>query len=231
MKVNPHKFIKATKGQRILFCGDVHGDKLSLEKQLDCVGFVEREDILILTGDIIDRGEFSAELIDFATCTPNVHSVIGNHESLFLHGLHDSLCRQVHVSPNVGGQWVEQYTQDQLEDFAELIKSTMSIAITVEIGKHKIRVVHEAAQDNWQQVLTPATVDEEEWLWSRRQFEESLTGKAHFVQGLDAVIHGHVTNYKTVCGNHLWIDTLYHSGSLTIIDASSVLESVRKGLA
>ncbi len=31
---------------------------------------------------LIDRGDYSAELIDFATCTQGVHSVLGNHESL-----------------------------------------------------------------------------------------------------------------------------------------------------
>jgi len=228
MKVIPHKTIKPVKGQRVFFCGDVHGDQIALHKQLNIVGFVEREDMLIFTGDLIDRGNYSAELIEFATCTPYVYSVIGNHESLFMHGLHDSLCRQVHTSSNVGGQWVEQYSQDQLEDLAELIQNTMSIAITVELGDARIGVIHASAPDDWKSVLQPETSDEEEWLWSRKQFESALVGKEHYVKGLDAVIHGHVVNYKTVSGNHIWIDTLNHSGSLTIIEASTVLSNVIK---
>lgn len=39
--------------------------------------------MLIFTGDLINRGDFSAELIEFASCTPNMYSVIGNHESFF----------------------------------------------------------------------------------------------------------------------------------------------------
>ena len=226
VKINPHKLITPEPHQRIFFCGDVHGDQQALEKKLSQVGFVEREDMLIFTGDLIDRGGFSVELIEFATCTPYVHSVIGNHESLFLHGLHDALCRHSHTSPNVGGQWIEQYSQQQLEDLAELIKSTMSIAITVETGRHKIGVIHAAAPDDWQSVLNPESVDEEEWLWSRKQFEDALVGKQHFVQGLDAVIHGHVASYKTVCGNHIWIDTLYHTGSLTVIEDFEILASL-----
>jgi len=226
MNVSAHRLIKPTEEQRVFFCGDVHGDQIALHKQLNIVGFVEREDMLIFTGDLIDRGNYSSELIEFATCTPNVHSVIGNHESLFLHGLHDSLCRHSHTSSNVGGQWIEKYSQDQLEDLAELIKSTMSIAITVETDKAKIGVIHAAAPDNWKKVLQPEIVDEEEWLWSRSQFEKALAGGQHVVNGIDAVIHGHVSNYKLVSGNHLWIDTLYHTGTLTIIEATDVLANV-----
>jgi len=227
VKVNPHRLITPEPEQRVFFCGDVHGDQQALEKKLSQVGFVEREDMLIFTGDLIDRGDFSAELIEFATCTPYVHSVVGNHESLFLHGIHDPLCRQMHTSPNVGGQWIEQYSQQQLEDLAELIQSTMSLAITVNIDDNKIGVIHAAAPDDWQSVLKPETVDEEEWLWSRKQFEEVNAGKQHFVKGIDVVVHGHVSNYKTIGGNHVWIDTLYHTGSLTIIEAINVLGSIR----
>lgn len=81
----------------------------------------------------------------------------------FLHGLHDPLCRHTNTSSNVGGQWIEQYTQGELEDLSELIKSTMSIAITLETGKYRIGVIHAADPDDWQQVINPETVDEEEW--------------------------------------------------------------------
>tara|TARA_R110002072_G_scaffold303068_1_gene492514 strand:- start:375 stop:1004 length:630 start_codon:yes stop_codon:yes gene_type:complete len=208
IKLNPHKLIRPRAGQRVFYCGDVHGEKAALDKQLAKVGFVEREDILIFTGDLIDRGDFSAELIEFASCTPNIYSVIGNHESIFLHGMHDPLCRHTHTSSNVGGQWIEQYTQGELEDLAELIKRTMSIAITVETDKYRIGVIHAAAPDDWQQVMNPETVDEEEWLWRRKQFEQASAGQEHVVNGIDAVVHGHVSNYKTVSGNHIWIDTL-----------------------
>ncbi len=59
-----------------------------------------------------------------------------------------------------------------------------------------------------------------------KQFEQASAGQEHVVNGIDAVVHGHVSNYKTVSGNHIWIDTLYHSGLLTVIDAADVLGSV-----
>ena len=222
-----HQVIKPESGQRVFFCGDVHGDKASLEKQLDRVGFVEKQDILIFTGDLIDRGDFSAELINFVTSTPGVHSVIGNHESLFLCGLHDPLTRSIHTGANVGGGWIEQYSQSEIEGLAEQIQRTMSITITVEAEQYKVGVVHAAAPNDSQKIVDGSSKHEEQWLWSRDQFEDALAGKTHIVIGVDAVVHGHVANTQTVSGNHVWIDTHYHTGELTIIEASSVLDLVR----
>ncbi len=222
-----HKVIKPESGQRVFFCGDVHGDKLSLEKQLETVGFVETQDILIFTGDLIDRGDYSAELIEFATGTEGVYSVMGNHESLFLHGLQDPLTRSIHTGTNVGGGWIEQYNQSELEGLAELIQRSMSIAITVETEHYKIGVVHASAPNDWQKVVNGSSRHEEQWLWSRGQFEDALAGNSHVVTGVDAVVHGHVANTLVVSGNHIWIDTHFHTGELTIIEASSVLECVK----
>lgn len=60
------------------------------------------------------------------------------------------------------------------------------------------------------------------------QFEQTSAGKEHIVKGIDVVIHGHVSNYKTISGNHMLIDTLFHSGLLTIIEVMDVLGSVGK---
>ncbi len=222
-----HKLVKPAPGQRVFFCGDVHGDKISLEKQLEKVGFVETQDILIFTGDLIDRGDYSAELIEFAACTEGVYSVIGNHESLFLHGLQDSLTRSIHTSANVGGGWIERYSQSELESLAELIQNNMSISITVETEQYKIGVVHASAPNDWQKIVNGTSLHEDQWLWSRGQYEDALAGKAHVVKGVDAVAHGHVANALLVSGNHVWIDTQYQTGELTIIEASSVLDCVR----
>jgi serine/threonine protein phosphatase 1 len=93
--IKPHKKVKLNKGQLAYFCGDLHGDLSALERAIKHSGFVEGEDNLFLMGDIIDRGPDSAELIEYATCTPGVYSVIGNHEQMFLEALVDPLVRQV----------------------------------------------------------------------------------------------------------------------------------------
>ena len=133
----------------------------------------------------------------------------------------------MHTDPNVGGGWIEQYSQSELEGLVELIQRTMSIAITVETEQYKIGVVHASAPNDWQKIVNGTNKHEEQWLWSRGQFEDALAGKTHVVTGVDAVVHGHVANTLVVSGNHVWIDTHYHTGVLTIIEAVSVLERVR----
>ena len=228
MKTIQHNVIKPESGQRVFFCGDVHGDKRALEKQLKTVGFVETQDTLIFTGDLIDRGDYSAELIEYVIGTPGVYSVIGNHESLFLHGLHDPLTRSIHTGANVGGGWIEHYNPCELAGLAALIQHNMSIAITVETDHYQIGVLHASAPNDWQKVVKGSRLHEEQWLWSRGQFEAALAGESHVVRSVDAVVHGHVASRLTVSGNHVWIDTLYQTGELTIIEASSIMGRVRK---
>lgn len=103
----------------------------------------------------------------------------------------------------------------------------MSIAITVESELYKIGVVHASASSDWQEVVTGSSKNEELWLWSRGQFEDALAGRGHIVAGVDAVVHGHVANAQLASGNHIWIDTHYPLGELTIIEASSVLDYTR----
>ena len=137
-----HYLVQAQPGQRVFFCGDVHGDKKALDHELSKVNFAEGKDILILAGDIIDRGDFSAELVEFVCKTNHVYSVIGNHEQMFLHGLEDELARMMHVQPNNGGSWTEQYDEEQLQALGKMILENMPVAITVEFEGMGIGVTH-----------------------------------------------------------------------------------------
>lgn len=230
MQINPHKTINLSHKDRLFFCGDVHGDKRSLDKQLKKSGFVEEQDTLIFAGDLIDRGKYNVEMIEYATCTPRVHSTIGNHELLFLYSVFDPLVRETYTSPKIGGAWIEQHSQDKLEELADLILSCMSIAITAKTDKNTFGVIHAKSPSRWQDVQNGNQADFEDWLWDGRQFISAKRGREHFVQGVDAVIHGHTPCYKTIGGNHVWIDTLYHTGTLTVINAEQVIEEINSSM-
>lgn len=90
--IQSHKLVKVERGQTAYFCGDLHGDLDALKRAIKHSGFIEGRDLLFLLGDVIDRGPNSAELIEFATCTQGVHSVLGNHEQMFLEALVDTSC-------------------------------------------------------------------------------------------------------------------------------------------
>ncbi|KAL1982758.1 hypothetical protein VTN96DRAFT_940 [Rasamsonia emersonii] len=71
-------------GRRLVIVGDVHGCKDELEKLLKKVHFdANRGDHLILTGDLINKGPHSAEVVDLARSL-HASCVRGNHEDRIL---------------------------------------------------------------------------------------------------------------------------------------------------
>ena len=68
----------------IYVTSDLHGcDPSRLQQLLDCAGFGE-EDFLFVLGDVIDRGQYGAQLLLWLTQQPNVQLILGNHEALLL---------------------------------------------------------------------------------------------------------------------------------------------------
>ena len=59
----------------------IHPDRL--QKLLNKAGF-SRKDFLFVLGDVIDRGEYGAELLSWLTQQPNMQLVLGNHEAQLL---------------------------------------------------------------------------------------------------------------------------------------------------
>lgn len=225
MNVTAHRLIKPAKEQRVFFCGDVHGNYSRLQEQLSEIGFLIGEDILILTGDIIDRGSENKEMIEFVASTPEVYSVLGNHEMMFLNAISDELVRTVYTEPRMGGGWIEKYSQTELEGMATLIESCMSIAITVEKGTHKIGVIHAAAPISWKEVLSATPDNIEYHLWSREQFEEAKSGEQTLpILEVDLVVHGHVCNEILTSGNQIWIDTHWVTGKLSLIESEHLIK-------
>lgn len=221
-----HKIVTAAENQRVFFCGDVHGDWNALKIALKRIDFKEGADILVLTGDLIDRGPESEKVLQFATCTPGVHSVIGNHEYSFIQVTKDPADKFLHTLPAMGGSWINQYSDEQLDELITLIEQTMPLAITVRRDDVNIGVIHAEAPNNWNEVQRPKNDQIQSFLWGRDQHYDAIVEKEHFVQGVDAVVHGHVCDHVTRGGNHLWIDTLYHTGQLTILEMSEIIKRI-----
>ena len=68
----------------IYVTSDLHGCGVEkLEKLLGTAGFSE-EDYLFILGDVIDRGEYGAQLLLWLTEQTNVQLILGNHEALMM---------------------------------------------------------------------------------------------------------------------------------------------------
>lgn len=60
--------------------GDIHGCYDELDELLDTVDWSPQKYVTILIGDLVDRGPKIKETLQFAMHTPNVHSLMSNHE-------------------------------------------------------------------------------------------------------------------------------------------------------
>ena len=68
----------------IYVTSDLHGCSVRQFKALlDSASFTD-EDFLFILGDVIDRGEYGAELLLWLTEQTNMQLILGNHEALLL---------------------------------------------------------------------------------------------------------------------------------------------------
>lgn len=72
------------RGKKVTILGDIHGCYDELCELLDAVDWSPQSHVLILTGDLIDRGPKIKETLMFAMNTPCVYSLMSNHEKKLL---------------------------------------------------------------------------------------------------------------------------------------------------
>jgi serine/threonine protein phosphatase 1 len=204
------RLAKNTAG-RDFVVGDIHGRVIQLNKQLDQAGFNPDCDRLICTGDLIDRGNESAQALDMLDM-PWFYSVLGNHEYLMLSGLKYSNSRDRMTWLNNGGNWIATSPQDRWQHWFKQIEA-LPLGIEVE-GKDGRRygIVHaDYPHAEWSEFeyLSPEMM--QRCIWSRRHFESRAE---HVVNGIDVLIHGHnVTDgNELVLGNRCYIESGAYMG-------------------
>ena len=62
---------------------DLHGMFDEFIEMLDLIRF-SNEDIMIVAGDIFDRGKYPLEILDYIAGRKNIHLIKGNHEQMFI---------------------------------------------------------------------------------------------------------------------------------------------------
>lgn len=67
----------------VYVCSDIHADYNLFIKLLNKINF-SRNDVMYIGGDILDKGQNSMKLLQFIKNTPNIHTIVGNHEYDFL---------------------------------------------------------------------------------------------------------------------------------------------------
>jgi hypothetical protein len=137
---------------RTVIVGDVHGCAAELGQLLDRVG-LQRDDRLVLVGDLVARGPDSRGVLEIVRRTGG-RSVLGNHEQRLLEAW--TARRRGVPGPKLGSSHARTLAELCAADFALL----SAFPRRIEIREHGILVVHAGvlpgkpleAQDPW--VLT-----------------------------------------------------------------------------
>lgn len=184
------------------FVGDIHGQYQRLMQALDKVQFNPKQDRLISTGDIIDRGPDSEKCLKLLL-KPWFHMVKGNHEWMMQQSLLEDDQEAQYNWMNCGGQWMLD-DNDPLR-FMPYAERIAKLPLALRIGD--IGVLHGEffGEFNWINTIGP--YHQERLMWGRKRFyhqDDSL------VRGIKAVVVGHTPvggEKRPVLGNTVYIDT------------------------
>ncbi|WP_411992638.1 metallophosphoesterase [Agarivorans sp. DSG3-1] len=212
----------------LYFVSDIHGEYALLMKALIELGFrfplggVIR-DILVIGGDLIDRGDQSLEMLGAARFNPAFISIAGNHEIMA-----SAACRgnkeQAILWQYNGGEWSDKVDKYHLKDMVDFA-ANRPLALTIHTSMHKIGVCHAEVPSpyNWQELIssleskTLSSDEQKALLAGRKDFKQR---KNHYVEGVDAVVLGHNMiegMQPLVLGNRYYIDAGMSYGDRTLL--------------
>ena len=113
----------------IYVTADLHGiHPGEFQMGLDRAGF-SQEDFLFILGDVIDRGEYGAELLAWLTQQPNMALILGNHEAqllscgfLFADVSEESLDALTTEDLELVQNWIRNGGRPTMKGFQKLLK-------------------------------------------------------------------------------------------------------------
>ena len=80
MEIREFPRVNVEGGARLIIVGDVHGCSTELDQLLDKVRFVQGRDVLLLLGDLVNKGVDSEGVVRRAMSIPNCYAILGNHD-------------------------------------------------------------------------------------------------------------------------------------------------------
>jgi len=198
--------------------GDIHGCFDLLRDKLKEISFDAKTDRLFSVGDLVDRGEKSAECAKWLNKSW-FHAVRGNHEQMAI----DYIPYAKDIYRRNGGQWfidLPEYDQTLFK----FVFERLPIAIEIETNNGLVGIIHaEQPFNSWtklQERLSHNNGDNrfiiECCLWDRTRFEQQ---DKSVIDGIYRVYCGHTpTNTPVELGNVTYIDTgAVFCGNLTVL--------------
>ncbi|KAA8982970.1 MULTISPECIES: metallophosphoesterase [Gammaproteobacteria] len=220
-----HRYFRRNQRGRDFVVSDLHGRLDRLDYRLEQQGFDPGRDRLFAVGDLVDRGDNSAALVERLE-ERWFFSVLGNHELMLLDALADPGARVLHE--HNGGRWFHRQPSGAQLYQGTLLHQHLSLAFTVETMNGSVGIIHATAPSDWRTVQE-VPMDEGQWeelVWDRSDYNQALRAPALVppVRHVTRVVHGHVSCDQPIhAANRFWIDTLYRGGDITLIPIPALL--------
>ena len=207
--------------RRIFAIGDMHGHFSRLLSVFHKIDFDPAQDLLILLGDYIDRGQENLRCLRWAmemSEKPNVVALRGNHEEMML--------AYYLLGGTEAGIWLPNgglYTKREMDAWLERDAHALEKALTFiqERPLYHQLFVHGKEYIFCHAGLKPgvplAEQQEEDLLWIREEFYNGYTGTAE-------VIVGHTPTEYVMAGRNRPIVLKNH---ITLLDTGSFLPNGR----
>lgn len=195
----------------IYVVGDLHGCYRLLMQELEKIRFNFEQDLLICTGDLVDRGSENLECISLLD-QPWFSSVRGNHEEMCIKGRDDVWIQDMHARN--GGEWFYLLSTEKQDELSEIF-SQLPLVIEIQLEDKKIGILHADIDiHDWNQFKTNIAKGERKIPGLTSAYTNALWGRGRIrhhskrygtVKNIDEVYLGH-----TIVKRHTQIDNCHY---------------------
>ena len=195
----------------IYVVGDLHGCYRLLMQELEKIRFNFEQDLLICTGDLVDRGSENLECISLLD-QPWFSSVRGNHEEMCIKGRDDVWIQDMHARN--GGEWFYLLSTEKQDELSEIF-SQLPLVIEIQLEDKKIGILHADIDiHDWNQFKTNIAKGERKIPGLTSAYTNALWGRGRIrqhskrygtVKNIDEISLGH-----TIVKRHTQIDNCHY---------------------
>jgi len=211
--------------KRHFVIGDIHGHLDMLEDLLASADYDPKLDVLYSVGDLIDRGPYSVEVVEFFQ-QDNCHAIRGNHELMVVDAM------QWHgVWMGNGGVQTMNSLRDNDHDLVWLQEQFRPLPYVIDVGdadeEFSFRLVHADlplvwSEEDFQYILENAE-DEDDTrlahiLWSRTTIESALRNIKNLKPKFTGMTINPDRSGRNVFAGHTPIERPLTVGDITFID-------------
>ncbi|ENX01085.1 hypothetical protein F899_01718 [Acinetobacter sp. CIP 101934] len=189
----------------IYVVGDLHGCYRLLMQELEKIRFNFEQDLLICTGDLVDRGSENLECISLLD-QPWFLSVRGNHEEMCIKGRDDVWIQDMHARN--GGEWFYLLSTEKQDELSEIF-SQLPLVIEIQLEDKKIGILH--ADEDKKIGILHADIDIHDW----NQFKTNIAKGERKIPGLTSAYtnalwgRGRIRHHSKRYGTVKNIDEVY----------------------